>query len=205
MVQLGAEVGKSLALATKGERSRRAVLREATAQFAAAGRRGTSVPAIAREVGLTSSAVYAYFPTKQALFEEAIDADAGGLIADALPELLEGQFDRDFARVFQRLLAALPAHPLARRVLAGEEDSGVERLARLPAELRLHAGLSRALRQGQEEGTVRSDLDAVTMATGLEAIVIALLVAVLQSGGEVEAEVAAGVLAVLDAAVRPSS
>jgi AcrR family transcriptional regulator len=186
----------------KGGRTRQAVLDEAIAQFAAVGRQGTSVSSIARQAGITPSAVYVYFPSKQALFEAAVDADAAGLIADALPELLAGVFDGNFGGVFARLLAALPAHPLARRVLAGQEGTGAERLTLLPAELRLHEGLTSALRRGQAEGTVRSDIDPELCAVGLEAIVVALMIAILQTGGDSDPRSSAGVLAVLDAAIH---
>lgn len=188
----------------KGVRTRQAVLEEAIAQFAAVGRQGASVSSIARQAGLTPSAVYVYFPSKQALFDAAVDADAAGLITDALPELLAGTFDGNFAGVFARLLSALPSHPLARRVLAGEEGTGAERLARLPSELRLHHGLTAALLKGQSEGTVRSDIDPELCATGLEAIVVALLIAILQTGGDSDPSTSAGVLAVLNAALRPT-
>lgn len=188
----------------KGARTRQAILETAVSRFASAGRRGTSIPAIARELGLSPSAVYAYFPTKQALFEAAIDEDAAALIRGALPELLAGSFDRDFSRVFRRLLRLLPAHPLARRILSGEEGCGVERLALLPSEIRLHAGLTQALRDGQEKGTVRSDIEPATVAMGLETIVVALIVSILQTGGAApDPSTESGVLAVLDASLRP--
>jgi AcrR family transcriptional regulator len=185
----------------KGVRTRQAVLDEAIAQFAVAGRRGTSVSSIARHAGLTPSAVYVYFPSKQALFDAAVDADASGLIGDALPELLAGTFDGNFGRVFTRLLACLPAHPLARRVLSGDEGTGAERLTQLPAELRLHEGLTAALRRGQREGTVRNDIEPELCAIGLESIVVALLIAILQTGGDSDPRTSAGVLAVLNAAI----
>jgi AcrR family transcriptional regulator len=187
----------------KGMRTRQAVLDEAIAQFAAVGRRGTSVSRIARQVGLTPGAVYVYFRSKEALFEAAVDADAAGLIADALPELLAGAFDGTFGRIFARLLAFLPAHPLARRVLAGEEGTAVERLTQLPSGLRLHEGLTTALRKGQLDGTIRGDIDSELFAIGLESIVMALLIAILQTGGDSDPRSSAGVLAVLEAAIRP--
>ena len=186
----------------KGERTRRAILDEAIAQFAVVGRRGTSVSSIARQIGLTPGAVYVYFPSKQALFEAAVDADAAGLIADALPEILAGAFDGRFGRVFARLLSCLPAHPLARRVLAGEEGTGPERLIQLPSELRLHAGLATALRRGQQDGTIRRDIDPELCAIGLESIVVALLIAILQTGGVSDPRSSEGVLAVLEAAIH---
>jgi AcrR family transcriptional regulator len=187
----------------KGARTRQSLVEGAVAHFAAVGRRGASVATIAREVGLTPSAVYAYFPSKQALFEAAVDADAAGLLAEALPDLLAGSFDGDFARLFTRLLRALPHHPLARRVLAGEEGTGAERLTQLPSEARLHAGITEALRRGQADGSVRADIDVESHAVGLEAIVIALLISILQTGGATDPASSAGVLAVLRAAITP--
>ena len=187
----------------KGERTRQAILDAAIAHFAVVGFRSASVPAIAREVGVSSSAVYAYFSSKTELFEEAVDADVARLISDALPELLVGRFDGDFSRVFARLLGSLEAHPLARRVLEGDEASGAERLALLPAELTLQAGIAEALRNGQADGTVRTDIEPELMAAGLEAVVIALLMSLLQVGNRVDSIHARGSLAVLEAAIRP--
>ena len=167
------------------------------------GMRGASVPAIAREVGLSPSAVYAYFGTKAQLFEIAVDTDVGGLIEDALPELLAGHFDRDFPAVFRKLLGSLGGHPLARRVLEGREDTGAQRLAFLPAEVQLQSGIARALRSGQASGTIRNDIEPDVMAAGLEAVVISLLISLLQTGGLANAEQARGAIAVLDAAIRP--
>lgn len=187
---------------TKGGRTRRALLDAAIVQFAAAGQRGASIPAIAREVGLTPSAVYAYFPSKQALFDAAMDADAAGLIGEALPDVLSGSFDGDFARVFRRLLRGLKDHPLAYRVLSGAEGSGAERLTVLPSEIRLHAGIATALRRGQRDGTVRADIDPDVVAIGLESVVTALLISILQVGGQSDPVTSEGVIAVLDAAIR---
>jgi AcrR family transcriptional regulator len=189
---------------TKGARTRQAILDIAVRQLAVAGLRGTSVPAVAREAGLSASAVYAYFPTKLRLFEAAVDADVAGLVAEALPDVLEGRFDRDFAGVFARLLAALDHHPLARRILAGVEGSGAERLAMLPTEVQLRVGLATAIRRGQADGTVRADVDPDALASGLEAVVIALLIAILQTGGRPDPGYSTGVLTVLDAAMRPA-
>lgn len=188
----------------KGARTRDALLGAAVVHFSSVGLRGASVPAVARSVGVGPSAVYAYFPSKRALFEAAVDADVAGLIADALPDLLEGSFDGDFGDIFARLLGALSDHPLARRILAGGEDVGAERLAVLPSEVRLHDGIARALRRGQERGTVRADIDVAAMATGLETIVVSLLLSMLQTGCSVDDATSRGVLAVLEASIRPS-
>ena len=51
---------------------------------------------------------------------------------------------------------------------------------------------------------MRNDVDPELCATGLEAIVVALLIAILQTGGDSDPRTSAGVLAVLDAAIRPT-
>lgn len=191
-------------LTGKGARTRQTILAVATAHFAASGFRGVSVPSIARAVEVSPSAIYSYFPSKSELYEAAVDADVSGLIADALPEVLEGRFEPDFARVFRRLTAALGRHPLARRVLEGN-DAGAELLAVLPAEIELRRSIAHAIRSGQDDGTVRGDIEPDVMAAGLEAVVIALLMALLQTGGPADADQARGVVAVLEAALRPSS
>lgn len=192
-------------LAGKGARTRQNLIDAAVAHFASHGFRGSSVPAIARSVGITPGAVYAYFPSKQGLFEAAVDTDVAGMILDALPDVLEGAFDGDFGHVFQRLLRALPAHPLARRLLAGEESGLAGRLALLPSEVRLQKGIGMALRRGQRAGTVRTDIDVDEMASGLEAVVVALLMCMLQAGAAVDMPTSRAVLSVLDASIRPSS
>lgn len=193
------------AVGAKGIRTRQSLIDAAVAHFAAIGLQKGSVPAIARDVGISPSAVYSYFPSKQALFEAAIDADVAGLLVDAVPDLLAGTFDWNFARLFQRLRHALPAHPLARRVLSGDESDGIARVVVLPSEVRLQTGIQTALRRGQQDGTVRSDIDIEKIAHGLEAIVVALLIAILQSGEVIDRATSEGVLEVLNALVRPCS
>ena len=186
----------------KGSRTRQAILEVAIRQFAVAGFRGTSVPGVAREVGVSASSVYTYFSTKQSLFEAAVDADVTALIVHALPDVLAGHFDGDFPLIFKKLVRNLAAHPLARRVLEGAEDTGAERLVVLPSELRLRRGIAEALLRGQGQGTVRLDIDPDVHAAGLEAIVISLLMSILQTGGLSDPDYTKGVFAVLDAAIR---
>ena len=187
----------------KGERTRSAILAAAIQQFASVGSRGASVPAIARAVDVSPSTVYSYFPSKSDLFIESVDEDVAGLIADALPEIADGGFDGDFASVFTKLLDALDEHPLARRVLEGNEAEAAPRLKVLPAELQLRKGIATALQNGQANGTVRADIDPMTHAAGLEAVVIALLMSLVQTNGEIDSQYAIGAIAVLEAAIRP--
>src|SRR5260370_42443038 len=70
--------------ATKGERTRRALLDAAIARFGRDGYRGTSVAEIARDARLSGTAAYAYFPSKEALFVAAVDEDAAAGIGEGL-------------------------------------------------------------------------------------------------------------------------
>jgi AcrR family transcriptional regulator len=187
---------------SKGSRTRKTLLELAIRRFAAAGYQSTSLADVCRDAGMSTTAAYAYFPSKADLFAAAVDADADGLIRDALDDVLAGDFSGDWSDMFARLLIGLEHHPLARRVLAGEEGKTADRLLVLPAEAALRQGLGAALRSRQQEGDVRSDIDPDVAAIGLETIVIALLIATLQSGGVADSERAPAVLAVLDASIR---
>src|SRR3981081_3571259 len=112
----------------KGQRTRQALLASAIRRFALDGSKGVPLTDVARDVGISPAAVYAYFAGKDALFAAAVDADAAGLIDLALSEVMGQHFRLDWAGLRGRLLGALPDHPLARRVLAGLEPETIGRL-----------------------------------------------------------------------------
>jgi AcrR family transcriptional regulator len=188
----------------KGERTRARLLEIAIRRFAAEGYRRTSVSDVAREAGLTPAAVYAYFAGKEALFKAAVDADAGALIDEAGPNVSRGNARAQFASRVAELVARIDDHPLARRVLAGQEPEVVGRLLDLPSLQTLTATFAEQLAKGQETGDVRRDIDPTVVATGMEAIVLCLLMGVVQAGVDPASEMGAGVAEVLDAALRPS-
>ncbi len=190
----------------KGERTRRRLLDIAVQRFAADGFRRTSVSDIAREAGLTPAAAYAYFAGKEGLFQAAVDADAGALIEAARSAAAEGASAREQLFLFVgELRERVDDHPLARRVLSGLEPEVVARLLTIPSLVALTAALADELAEAQAASDIRPDVDPAEIAVGLETIVLALLMAELQTGLTVEPERQAGVLAVMDAALRPTS
>jgi AcrR family transcriptional regulator len=192
-------------LETKGERTRSRLLELAIRRFAAEGYRRTSVSDIARDAGLTPAAVYAYFAGKEGLFEAAVDADAAALIDEAHNVSGDGAIlDREIDFV-GALMARIDDHPLARRVLAGLEPDAVHRVVRLPSLDALTAEFAKELAVAQRAGEVRADVDPVAMATGLESIVLALLMAHVQTGEGTDETRSAGVVAVFEAALRPAA
>jgi AcrR family transcriptional regulator len=190
----------------KGERTRRRLLDIAVQRFAVDGFRRTSVSDIAREAGLTPAAAYAYFAGKEGLFQAAVDTDAGALIEAARSAAAGGASAREQLFLFVgELRERVDDHPLARRVLSGLEPEVAARLLTIPSLVSLTAALADELAEAQAASDIRDDVDPAEVAVGLETIVLALLMAELQTGLTVEPERQAGVLAVMDAALRPTS
>jgi AcrR family transcriptional regulator len=189
----------------KGERTRQRLLDIAVRRFAADGFRRTSVSDIAREAGLTPAATYAYFAGKEGLFQAAVDADAGALIDAARSASAAGGSVRDRLYLFVAALwVRVEEHPLARRVLSGREPEVAARLVTIPSLVALTADLAAELADAQSTGEIRVDVDPAELAVGLETIVLALLMAELQTGLTVEPERREGVVALVDAALRPT-
>lgn len=189
--------------ASKGERTRHALLEGAIRRFAADGFRATSVSGIARDAGLTPAAAYAYFEGKEGLFAAAVDADAAGLIGKALGPVLNGSFDTEWQALIGALVQGLSEHPLARRILAGLEPEHTERLLDIPALTELEQGIAVRLEAGQAAGAVRPDIDTGLVASGLVTTVMSILIAVLQTGIPADSERADGVAALLASALLP--
>ncbi|MBA3302761.1 MAG: TetR/AcrR family transcriptional regulator [Actinomycetota bacterium] len=185
----------------KGERTRARLLEVAVRRFAAEGYRRTSLSAVADDAGVTPAAAYAYFRGKEGLFEAAVDADAAALIDEALGGLGEGAMVSPHSLLLPLLVAGLETHPLARRVLAGQEPEVIDRLLALPSLLELRARVADGLALAQSMGAVRADIDPQSLSIGLETVVLALLIASLQVHG-VDEERTAGVGAVFDAILK---
>ncbi|GIU83859.1 MAG: hypothetical protein KatS3mg008_0634 [Acidimicrobiales bacterium] len=207
---------------TKGERTRQRLLEIAIQRFGRHGYRSTSVSEITREAGLTQAAAYAYFPNKEALFREAVNADASALVGRVTREVDSLPVAMAVGAFLVRLIEEVPKHPLIFRVLSGKEPDAVSELRSLPAIRRAGSGLASRLEEAQRRGEVRTDVDPRDVAVGLQTIVLALAVASLQFGqgrgretdgpGDEEgqpvriadSDVVRGVAAVLDAVLRPA-
>ena len=189
--------------ASKGERTRRSILDAAIVRFAREGYRATSLTAVARDAGLSPSAIYPYFPNKEALFVAAVDEDAAAEIEDGMAGVGEEDIIGDWRHVIVGFLDALEKHPLARRVLAGLEPEFTVRLIDIPALDQLRKGFADNLQSLQMSGRVRDDLDARAMASGFLTIWLSLLMSLVQTGSKPVDLLGEDVLAVFDAAMRP--
>ena len=189
---------------TKGERTRRRLLETAVERFGAQGFRATSVSEIAREVGVTQTAVYAYFPSKEALFDAAVDHDAAEVIARAGAQASGFPANQIVPVVLLGLLAELDAHPLAQRVVSGREPDALARLVDLPALGTLRAFIASEVAAAQRRGEVRADIDPEAFADGAETLLLSLVISVSQVGSSTVTRRQLGVIGIFDAALRPS-
>ena len=188
---------------TKGERTRRRLVEIAIERFGDRGYRTTSVSEIARAAGLTQAAVYAYFDSKETLFDAAVDADAAAAIVETSRQAEHTPANQLVPMLLMLFLGNIDRHPLVRRVLAGKEPDTLPRLVNLPALGELTATIAARVRVAQDAGEVRTDIDAEMFSNGAEAILLSLLMSVVQVGASTEARRQLGVLTIFDTALRP--
>lgn len=196
---------------TKGERTRRRLLELAIDHFGRKGYRATSVTEITREAGLTQAASYAYFENKEALFRAAVDHDAESLVRSVTAPLADTPIRELLPAILVFLASRLDEHPLAVRVMSGQEPEASTQLADLPALLEVRRLLTTRLTQAQEAGEIRTDVAAEPLATGLQVVLLALLTTMMvgrapgadASGASPPDDVLVGVLTVFDALLRP--
>ncbi len=188
---------------TKGERTRRRLLEIAIAKFGERGYRATSVSEIAREAGLTQAAAYAYFSSKEDLFDAAVDADAAATIERVQAMVADVPATQLVPMLLVFLLGGVDDHALLQRVLRGLEPEALHRLVNLPALTDLAHLIEDKVRDAQARGDVRADLDAEQFANGAEAIIVSLLLSVTQVEGSTEARRQLGVLSIFDTVLRP--
>lgn len=187
----------------KGERTQARLLEAAVAAFGIGGFRATSVAAVARHVGVSPAAAFTYWPSKEALFEAAVDADAHSVIAELLAAVDTSTDPDRWFRLVDLLLGVLDRHPLARRVLAGHEPEVVDRVLEIPAFADLRAQLTALIASHQAAGEVRVDIDPAQAAIGMETLTLALVTWRLQLRAAPSRARQAGVTEILAAALRP--
>jgi len=204
---------------SKGERTRKQLVDIAIEQFGRHGYRGTSVSEITREAGLTQAASYAYFANKEALYREAVNTDAARLIRYANDRTADTPIRQLLPSFLVFLVAAIDDHPLAKRILSGQEPEGMNQLSGLSSLDSTRGGLAERIAAGQANGEVRRDIDPDAVATGAQTITLALLMSLTRTqgadpsgknptageSGSVPQHVIVGVVSALDAMLSPPS
>lgn len=191
-------------LTEKGAQTRAEILQVAVDRFGRDGFRATSVADIAREAGVSGTLAYAYFDNKKALFLAALDHDVADLIHSGVSSVLETPGDDAWrTTLILTLIRALDDHPLAHRILAGQEQDVADRVVEIPAMEELRLAVVARIRADQDAGLVRSDIDAEPIGSGIVNIFVSMLLAAVQFGTEEIASRGADVLAVVAAAIDP--
>jgi AcrR family transcriptional regulator len=197
-------MGKSAdeVIASKGAQTRRAILGAAIARFGRDGFRSTSVADIARDAMVGGTVAYAYFPSKEALFLAAVDEDAAAVIQEGLSTIIADPDLRNWRdTLIFTLVAAVDHHPLTSRLLAGLEPEVTNRVLEIPALNELRKAITERLRTEQMAGTVRPDINPVTISNGIVALMLSILRSVVQLGSEATLTFTSDVTAVFEAAL----
>lgn len=88
-------------------------------------------------------------------------------------------------------------------MLSGREPEVIDRLMEVPSLAAFTREIEVAISDAQSAGEVRADIDPASIAAGLEAIVLMMLMGALPTRLPVDSPRSQGVMAVLDAALRP--
>jgi AcrR family transcriptional regulator len=146
----------------RGEK-RQQILEAATRVFASRGYHGARVSDIAREAGIAYGLVYHYFRNKDEILD-TIFAERWGAFVDVVDEVAAGSQP---ASEKLRQLAALVLFAYRRRpdwvkvlVFEIQRSSRFSEPEQIEAVGRLFRAVARIVRDGQEAGELRGDLDA---------------------------------------------
>lgn len=137
----------------------------AVALFNEQGYDATSVADVAQRLGLTKSALYHHFPSKEALLEVALSEALGGLEAAIdEAEALDAPAAERLRHVVRGATAVLLAHlPSVTLLLRVRGNSAVE-LAALERRRRFDQRVTTMVADAQREGGLRADVDAPVVA-----------------------------------------
>src|SRR5262249_43302068 len=148
---------------------RRQMLAAAIDCFARHGYQGTSIARIAREAGVTKGALYYHFRDKEDLLFAAVTERVGEFERKVLREVGPS---RDALTTLRRVVDACFFHATVsnhRRFIITLMVEALDTNPRLSAEVRRRLGgmrsfLAEVVRRGQDEGTLRADVDPAAAA-----------------------------------------
>jgi AcrR family transcriptional regulator len=152
-------------------RNRERLLEAAAAAFGAADGRPVSLEAIARDAGVGIGTLYRHFPTRDALVEAVYRAELAE-VAAAAGELLT----RHPARVaLRRWMDRYASFVAAKRAMAESLHAIFDSGAMQPSQTRdsIAGAVDLLLRAGADEGSLRSDVQADDVVSGLIGIFLA--------------------------------
>ena len=157
----------------------------------------TSVAALATRLGLSKSALYHHFTSKEQLLSVALDEALGGLEGVLRePGAAQGDAGERLGYVLQRAVGVLiDKLPYVTLLLRVRGNSDVERSA-LERRRAFDQEVTALVRAAQSEGSVRADIDASVATRLLFGMVNSLVEWYRPTGPESSADVAADVMTV---------
>ena len=167
------------------------VLRRAIDIFNRQGYDGTSMGDLARELGLTKSAIYHHVPSKSHLLEQALDEALDGLAAviDAASDTSSGETAHQRLRAaVRRSVEVLVEHQPAVTLLLRVHGNSEVEVAALKRRRALDARFAALVQEAVDEGSLRSDV-APDLVSRLLFGMVNSLVEWYRPGGAVDAAV----------------
>jgi len=135
--------------------------------IAAGGLRGLSLAAVARRVGLVPSAIYRHFRSKEELLDATLDLVHRNLQANLRAARAPDRDPLDTLRqVLLRHVSTIRENQVVPQLLFSEDFYArrPQRKARVLEIVRAYlSGVAEIVRQGQEQGSIRSDLDPAAL------------------------------------------
>ncbi|MCR2764958.1 TetR/AcrR family transcriptional regulator [Microbacterium sp. zg.B48] len=176
---------------------RRQILEIAVDVFIAQGYDATSVASLAARLGLSKSALYHHFDSKEHLLDVALDEALDGLEGVLRePGAREGGAGERLGHVLRGAVGVLVDKlPFVTLLLRVRGNSDVERRA-LERRRAFDHKITGMMRAAQEEGTVRADVDAAVATRLLFGMVNSIVEWYRPTGPEGAAELAADVMTV---------
>ncbi|MGO2931734.1 TetR/AcrR family transcriptional regulator [Microbacterium sp.] len=171
------------------------ILEIAVQMFIEQGYEATSVASLAARLGLSKSALYHHFVSKEALLEVALDEALGGL-EGVLKDAGDGSARDRLEQVLRgAVLVLVDRLAYVTLLLRVRGNSDVERAA-LDRRRAFDREVTELVQAAQAEGTVRADVDPSVATRLLFGMVNSIVEWYRPSGGEGGAELARDVLAV---------
>lgn len=154
---------------------RQAILDAAVRVFAEQGFRGGGLLTLAREVGMRHTNVLHYFGTKKDLLNAVVarrDAEEASII-DGQVHLSGIAALQALTRLGQQLVAN-PLYPKLFTVLIAENLDPKEQLHDyfVQRNQRMRSTIARAIREGQQQGEIRADIDADRVAAEVMSFIV---------------------------------
>jgi len=177
---------------------RRGALEVAARLFNEHGYDATSMGMLATRLGLSKSAIYHHFASKEQLLEAALDEALGGLeqVLDE-PGATEGEPIDRLTHVVRRAVEVLVERlPYVTLLLRLRGNTEVERAA-LERRRRFDEAVSALLRRAQTDGAVRGDVDPAIATRLVFGMINSLVEWYRPTGAEGAAELADDVLALV--------